>query len=76
MTTSMTITCLFDERESVKLANIVKYIPIDISDAQLEFTVNAIEYILMNEIRNKICDYLMPKDQDDDDWIASFLSIV
>jgi hypothetical protein len=54
----------------------VKYIPIDMSEAQLEFTINAGEYVTMNEIRQKIDEYLEPKDQDDEDWIAPFLSIV
>jgi hypothetical protein len=46
------------------------------SEAQLEFTINAGEYVTMNEIRQKIDEYLEPKDQDDEDWIAPFLSIV
>jgi hypothetical protein len=53
----------------------VRYLPVDMSAPQMEFTISAGEYVTVNEIRTKIDDFLEPEEKDED-WIAPFLSIV
>lgn len=56
----------------------IRYIPIKIDEAPKEFHLTVGEFVTVNELKNKLEDYLRPRpDQDpNEDWIEPFLASV
>lgn len=57
----------------------IKYIPIDTGEQPKEFQMSVGEFVTVNELRQKIEEYLkkdLPEDYDEDDWIEPFLTVV
>ena len=58
----------------------VKYLPFNLGDRPAEFQISVGEYVTVNEIRQKVEDYLIskkyPDGKPDDDWIEPFLTTV
>jgi hypothetical protein len=58
----------------------VKYIPIEITETPQEFLISVGEYVTVNEIRQKVEDYLIAQKfkegTPDDDWVSPFLTHV
>jgi len=54
----------------------IKYIPINVSEQPKEFQMSVGEFVTVNELKNKIEDYLKPRPEEDpnDDWIEPFLT--
>jgi len=56
----------------------VKYIPCSITEQPQEFSISVGEFVTVNEIRQKMEDYLISsqfKDgKPDDDWVGPFLA--
>ena len=57
---------------------IIRYIPIKIDEPPKEFHLIVGEYVTVNELKNKLEDYLKPSSDKDihDDWIEPFLTSV
>jgi hypothetical protein len=52
----------------------IKYIPVNTDESPKEFQLSVGEFVTVNEIRQKIEEYLKP--EDDPDWIEPFLTTV
>jgi hypothetical protein len=56
----------------------VKYIPFNITEPPQEFLISVGEFVTVNEIRQKMDDYLIASKyvdgKPDDDWIGPFLA--
>lgn len=56
----------------------IRYIPIRIDETPKEFHLTVGEFVTVNELKNKLEDYLKPKPEEDPnaDWIEPFLTSV
>ena len=54
----------------------IKYIPVDMDEQPKEFQLSAGEFVTVNEIRQKVEEYLRPKKDPNNDWIEPFLTTV
>ena len=57
----------------------IKYIPIDTSEQPKEFQMSVGEFVTVNELRQKVEEYLkkdLKPDADEDDWVDPFLAVV
>jgi len=58
----------------------IKYLPFNIGERPAEFQLSVGEYVTVNEIRQKVEDYLVntkfPDGKPDEHWICPFLTTV